>query len=121
MSGSLVGRWTIAGGGGAPTGITLDPIAPSHLWIVDSNTDRVDQYDNSIGRISGSQVASTSFALAAGNTDPQGIADPPPPSPSRSAASTALSPLAVSTQDAALLSLMEELDWLTPARTKRRR
>ena len=112
MTGSLVGRWTIADGGGAPTGITLDPVAPGHLWIVDNNTDRVEQYDNAIGRTSRSQAASTSFALAADNTNPQGIADPPPPSQlSRSAAAT---------QDAALLSLMEELDWLTPARTKRR-
>ena len=111
MSGSLVGRWTIAGGGGAPTAITLDPAAPSHLWIVDNNTDRVEQYDNALGRISSSQAASTTFALAAGNTNPQGIADPPPPSSGTAAA----------TQDAALLSLMEELDWLTPARTKRRR
>src|SRR5262249_56658272 len=30
-------------------------------------------------RTSGSQSASTSFALAAGNTNPQGIADPPVP------------------------------------------
>jgi hypothetical protein len=75
--GSLVGSWTIQGGGGAPTGITLDPASPSHLWIVDSATDRVYQYDSAVSRSSGSQGASTSFALAAGNTNPQGIADPP--------------------------------------------
>jgi hypothetical protein len=49
----------------------------AHLWIVDNGTDRVYQYDNAAGRTSGSQSASTSFALAAGNTNPQGIADPP--------------------------------------------
>jgi hypothetical protein len=78
LSGSLVGSWTIAGGG-TPTGITLDPANPSHLWIVDSSADRVYQYDNAVTRISGSQAASTSFALAAGNSNPQGIADPPVP------------------------------------------
>jgi hypothetical protein len=78
LSGSLLGSWTITGGG-SPTGITLDPAAPDHLWIVDNATDRVSQYDNSISRTSGSQSASTSFALVAGNTYPQGIADPPVP------------------------------------------
>jgi hypothetical protein len=78
LSGSLVGSWTITGGGGAPTGITLDPAAPSDLWIVDNNTDRVYQYSNAVSLTSGSLAASSSFALAAGNTNPQGIADPPP-------------------------------------------
>jgi len=77
LAGTLLGSWTITSGGGSPTGITLDPASPSHLWIVDSGTDRVYQYDAAVGRTSGSQAASTSFALAAGNTNPQGIADPP--------------------------------------------
>jgi hypothetical protein len=77
LSGSHQGNWTLSGGGGSPTGITLDPSAPGHLWVVDNSTDRVYQYDNAVGRTSGSQSASTSFALAAGNTNPQGIADPP--------------------------------------------
>ncbi len=78
LSGSLVGSWTMSGGGGSPTGITLDPSNVSHLWVVDSATDRVYQYDGAASRTSGSQTPSTSFALAAGNTNPQGIADPPP-------------------------------------------
>ena len=44
VGGSLVGSWTISGGGGSPTGITLDPSNPAHLWIVDSGTDRVYEY-----------------------------------------------------------------------------
>ena len=107
LSGSLVGSWTITGGGGAPTGITLDPAAPSHLWIVDKNTDRVYQYDDAVGRTSGSLAASTSFALAADNTNPQGIADPPPPSSGVAKAVT---------QDTALLAVLGEMDWRTPAR-----
>jgi hypothetical protein len=76
-SGSLVGSWTITGAGSSPTGITLDPAAVDHLWIVDSGTDRVYQFDDATARASGSQSPSSSFALTAGNTNPQGIADPP--------------------------------------------
>jgi hypothetical protein len=77
LSGSLVGSWTISAGGGSPTGITLDLGNNSDLWIVDSATDRVYQYVGAASRTSGSQSAATSFPLAAGNTNPQGIADPP--------------------------------------------
>jgi hypothetical protein len=49
----------------------------SDIWIVDAGTDRVYQYTAAAGRTSGSQAAAASFALAAGNTNPQGIADPP--------------------------------------------
>jgi hypothetical protein len=48
----------------------------SDIWIVDSGTDRVHQY-TAAARMSGSQLAATSFALNAGNSNPQGIADPP--------------------------------------------
>ncbi len=80
LSGSLVGSWTINSGGGSPTGITLDPSGASQsLWTVDSASDRVYEYTNSRSKSSGSQAAAASFALAAGNTNPQGIADPPAP------------------------------------------
>jgi hypothetical protein len=45
---------------------------------VDSGTLKVYQYTAAAGRTSGSQNASAAFALAAGDTNPQGIADPPP-------------------------------------------
>jgi hypothetical protein len=77
MSGSLVGSWTITGAGSRPTGITLDPSGGTTLWIVDGGTDRVYQFDGARGKTSGSLSPSASFALAAGNTNPQGIADPP--------------------------------------------
>jgi serine/threonine protein kinase len=80
LTGSMAGNWTISGGGGSPTGITLDPSSPNHLWIVDNTTDRVYQYDGATARTSGSLAASTSFALVGGtdgNLNPQGIADPP--------------------------------------------
>ncbi len=78
VAGSLQGSWTITGAGSRPTGITIDPTNVSGVWIVDSGTDRVYEFTAAAGRTSGSQAAAASFALAAGNTNPQGIADPPP-------------------------------------------
>jgi uncharacterized delta-60 repeat protein len=76
LSGSLVGSWTTSVRG-SPTGITIDPTNVSDIWIVDNNDDRVYQYTAAASRTSGSQSPAVSFALAAGNTNPQGIADPP--------------------------------------------
>jgi hypothetical protein len=75
--GSLLGSWTIDSANSTPTGITIDPANVSDIWIVDSGTDRVYQYSAAASRTSGSQSSSASFALAAGNSNPQGIADPP--------------------------------------------
>jgi subtilisin-like proprotein convertase family protein len=80
IGGSLQGSWTTTGAGSQPTGITIDPANVSDIWIVDNGTDRVYQYTGAASRTSGSQAAATSFALAPGNTNPQGIADPPPAS-----------------------------------------
>jgi hypothetical protein len=77
LTGTLLGSWTIDSANAAPTGITLDPSDVRHLWIVDSGTDRVYQYDDAASRTSGSQNAAAIFALAPGDTNPQGIADPP--------------------------------------------
>ncbi len=75
IAGVLQGSWTI--GNTTPTGLTIDPSGASQsIWIVDSGTDRVYEYTNARTRISGSQAAANSFALAAGNTSPQDIADP---------------------------------------------
>ena len=65
----------------SPTGITLDPANVSQdLWIVDSGTDRVYQYNAAASvDLGSSHAAVVTFALAAGNTNPQGIADPPAP------------------------------------------
>jgi hypothetical protein len=79
LAGALVGNWTISGANTSPTGITLDPSNPSDIWIVDAGRDQVFQYTAAAGRISGSQSPSAVFNLAPGNTNPQGIADPPPP------------------------------------------
>lgn len=78
LAGASQGSWTIDAANASPTGITLDPTGVSQsLWIVDNGTDRVYEYAAARSRTSGSQNASATFALAAGNTNPQGIADPP--------------------------------------------
>jgi hypothetical protein len=77
IAGALVGSWTIDSANKNPTGLTLDPVNPQHIWIVNSGTDRVYQYNGAASRTSGSQTAASSFALSPGNTNPQGIADPP--------------------------------------------
>ena len=48
--------------------------------IVDNASKLVYQYDAAATLTIGSLAASSTFALAAGNTNPQGIADPPPAS-----------------------------------------
>ena len=80
-AGALVSSWTITTSGAtSPTGITIDPANVSNIWIVDSGTDRVYQYNAAATFANGSShVADVAFALAAGNTNPQGIADPPAP------------------------------------------
>ena len=108
LAGSLLGSWTIStAGASAPTGITLDPASPAHLWVVDNATDRVYQYSNAAGLVSGSKAADAFFALAAGNTNPQGIADPPVPSGQAS-------PL-LSNPVSAAVDLVIEKNWSNPS------
>jgi hypothetical protein len=78
LSGSFLGSWSIDPANTHPTGITIDPTNVSNIWIVDKGTDRVYQYTAAASRTSGSQTAAATFALAPGDTNPQGIADPPP-------------------------------------------
>ncbi|MFT7640240.1 MAG: VCBS repeat-containing protein, partial [Pirellulaceae bacterium] len=78
ITGSLVGSWTIDSANAQPRGITIDPSNVDDIWIVDATSDSVYQYNAGASRDSGSQTADAVFSLAAGNTNPQGIADPPP-------------------------------------------
>jgi hypothetical protein len=77
LSGTLLGSWSIDPANTHPTGITINPNDVSDVWIVDNGTDKVYQYIGAAGRTSGKQSAGATFALAAGDTNPQGIADPP--------------------------------------------
>jgi len=76
MAGVFEGSWSLTVTAATPTGIALDPNNVNHLWIVDSGTDRVYQYDAGTARTAGSQAPSQSFALPAGNLNATGIADP---------------------------------------------
>jgi hypothetical protein len=78
LSGSLLGSWAIDPANTHPTGITINPNNVSDIWIVDSSTLKVYQYAGAASRTSGSQNAAATFALNPYDTDPQGIADPPP-------------------------------------------
>jgi hypothetical protein len=62
-----------------PRGITVDPSGGTTIWIVDKKTDKVYQFDNATGNdVLGETLNSVAlFPLAAGNNDPEGIADPP--------------------------------------------
>jgi hypothetical protein len=78
LSGSSLGSWTIDPANKNPTGITINPTNVSDIWIVDNVTDKVYQYVGAATRTSGSQSAAATFALNPYDTNPQGIADPPP-------------------------------------------
>src|SRR5262249_39797492 len=77
VSGTSKGSWSIDAANTSPTGITINPSNVSDIWIVDSGTKKIYQYTAAASRTSGNQNAAASFALAANNTNPQGIADPP--------------------------------------------
>jgi hypothetical protein len=81
LSGSLLGSWAIDPADAHPTGITINPNSVSDVWTVDSGTLKVYDYAAAAGRTSGSQNAAATFALAPGDTNPQGIADPPAAAP----------------------------------------
>jgi hypothetical protein len=107
-AGSLLGSWTIGSANSSPTGITIDPANVSDIWIVDNGSDRVYQYTAAASRTTGSQSPATSFALAAGNTNPQGIADPP-----SALAYGRGSAFAARNRDAAIVEAMQpDLGWL---------
>jgi DNA-binding beta-propeller fold protein YncE len=103
LSGSAQGSWSIDPANANPTGITINPNNVSDIWIVDSSTLKVYQYVAAAGRTSGSQNAAATFALAAGDTNPQGIADPPPADLLQAPATSPLEPTqpAVTAFDAA--------------------
>ncbi len=78
VGGSLDGSWQIDANNAKPTGLTIDPNDVDHIWIVDSGSDSVYQYDSATSRVSGQQSAGDSFALDPSNRNAQGIADPRP-------------------------------------------
>jgi len=76
---SQSGGWQLPTANTKPTGITLDPSGKSDsLWIVDESTDTVYEYGYGRSQTWGVGTITAKFKLSAGNTAPQGIADPLP-------------------------------------------
>ena len=71
-SGALLGSWTA---GSLASNATVEGIASNgtDVWIVDARQDRVYRYTGAAGRFSGSQNATSSFALNSGNKNPKDI------------------------------------------------
>ncbi|MFM8478150.1 MAG: hypothetical protein ACKOEO_20390, partial [Planctomycetaceae bacterium] len=70
--------WPLHSSNSRPTGIALDPANGSmDIWVADAGTSRVYRYSDA--RTASAPALAGSFALAAANTNVQGIADPPPP------------------------------------------
>ncbi|SIO63448.1 hypothetical protein SAMN05444166_7349, partial [Singulisphaera sp. GP187] len=78
-SGNKVGEWFLDPADTSPSGITLNPNGGTDLWVVDRATHRVYDYAGATGWTSGNHSATSSFALASADGDPEGIADPNPP------------------------------------------
>ncbi len=72
-SGTLLGSWSA---GSMPTNAQPEGIATNgtDIWIVDNRNDRIYRYTGAATRLSGSQTAASSFALASGNSNPKDIA-----------------------------------------------
>ncbi|HVK09974.1 MAG TPA: PKD domain-containing protein [Gemmataceae bacterium] len=75
--GQLVGRWQLDPRNADPSGVTLDPTAWDALWVLDRADKAVYRYTGGAFRRSGAATADSVFGLAAGNTSPEGLADPP--------------------------------------------
>ena len=72
----LLGSWALDAANASPSGITWSS-GQTDLWVVDRTDRVVYRYANATARTSGSQAAADTFALAAANASPEGIADPP--------------------------------------------
>jgi sugar lactone lactonase YvrE len=103
LSGSLLGSWAIDPADAHPTGLTINPSNVSDIWIVDSGTLKVYQYVGAASRTSGTQNAAATFALNPYDTNPQGIADPPP---ADTLLTPAAAPLALSQPSTAALGVV---------------
>lgn len=82
MAGQSIGQWELDPANRDPSGLTLDPsAASSHLWVVDRSMRSVFTYADATSWRDSSKPASSRFILAASQTDPVDIADPPPVEP----------------------------------------
>lgn len=97
--------WALNTANKAPSGVTLDPSQTSGtLWVVDSGTDRIYEYANARGTTVG--TLATSYALTTGNTNPQGIAGPPPSGSVSSAAVNSAATTAPGVRSPSVLAML---------------
>ncbi len=90
-AGTLLGRWRLDPANADASGITKDPTGASDdLWVVDRADRLVYDYAGGTAWRDGARSASGTFALAAGDERPEGIADPPTLSVSDPVSGTAL-------------------------------
>ena len=70
--GGLLGSWTA---GGLPSEAQVEGIATNgtDIWLLDNKQDKVFKYTGAANRLSGSQSATSSFALNSGNSNGKGI------------------------------------------------
>ena len=54
-------------------GIAIDPGSPDNLWVVDTNNQRILQYNDSANLLTGVRTADVTYDTAPGNVSPQGI------------------------------------------------
>jgi hypothetical protein len=70
--------WALNANNKTPTGITLDPNSTSgDMWVVDNGTTK-QVYQYTAARSGTPTASSAVFTLSPTNSNPQGIADPPP-------------------------------------------
>ncbi len=77
-TGVYQGHWSLDSENADPSGITNNPAGGTDLWVVDREDRLVYQYATGTDLRDGSATATSTFILAATNTHPEGIADPPP-------------------------------------------
>ena len=75
-SGNLQGSWGLDSENEGASGLTINPSGGDDLWVVDRYEDAIFFYEGGASRTSGSQDATSIYALAGTNTVPRGIADP---------------------------------------------
>lgn len=77
LDGTGIGSWVIDVENSRPTGITLDPNDPSHIYITDVKADQVFVYEDAALRIGGEQNAASRFELSGQNFAAHAIAMAP--------------------------------------------
>jgi len=103
-SGNLQGSWELSHNV-KPRGITINPGDVNDIWIVDAYYDKVLEYQGGAFFTYGRHYPDARWRLACGNSKPEGIADPPPPSAPRLA--DPLAPSAALLPGSHLLSVFE--------------